>query len=181
MPVELIFWLARIVSVGELKLLQLPKTSCPSSSRTSLVSFELEREMVSFLRAESRRTRVPDGVMESWEEGEMGMVVLRDHTMVLSVAAGTQTEKVKREGEEGSWRKPAAKVLLGERRVRFWEGDHGELELEKEVMLAAMAAVVVEEKRRRRNMRRDIELVVPIVVVVLDVDEIFLEWEGVNN
>jgi len=43
-----------------------------------------------------------------------------------------QTEKMKREGETGDFRNPAAKEELGERRVRFWEGCHGEFEMENE-------------------------------------------------
>lgn len=39
---------------------------------------------------------------------------------------------MKRVGERGDRRKPAAKEEEGERRVRFWEGCHGEFEVENE-------------------------------------------------
>lgn len=44
-----------------------------------------------------------------------------------------QTEKMKRDGEVGEGRKPAAKAELGERRSLFFcEGFHGEFEEENE-------------------------------------------------
>lgn len=42
-------------------------------------------------------------------------------------------EKVKRSGELGRRKKPAVKFLLGERRVMFCVGSHGEYEMLKDV------------------------------------------------
>jgi hypothetical protein len=41
-------------------------------------------------------------------------------------------EKMKRFGDVGEGRKPAVKVELGERRVRFLDGFHGDSAMEKD-------------------------------------------------
>lgn len=66
-----------------------------------------------------------------------------------------QTEKMKRDGETGDCRNPAAKEELGERRVRFWEGCHGELEMENEERDWDTAEINEDEDDKRRTMRRE--------------------------
>lgn len=68
-----------------------------------------------------------------------GNLSLADQTTVVVVVVGSdklwyQTEKVKRFQEFGFGRNPAAKVELGERRILFWFGRHGESEEEKDDM-----------------------------------------------
>lgn len=55
-------------------------------------------------------------------------------TVVGSDKLWYQTEKVKRFREFGFGRNPAAKVELGERRILFWFGSHGESDEEKDDM-----------------------------------------------
>lgn len=66
-----------------------------------------------------------------------GNLSLADQMTVVVVGSDKlwyQTEKVKRFRELGFGRNPAAKVELGERRILFWFGRHGESEEEKDDM-----------------------------------------------
>ena len=75
----------------------------------------------------------PLEVMVKEADDRTGEFQLADQTMVWSSERFEyQIEKMKRFGEVGDGRKPAVKVELGERRVRFLDGFHGDSAMEKE-------------------------------------------------
>ncbi|KAL8142106.1 hypothetical protein V2J09_015138 [Rumex salicifolius] len=134
-------WLGRKVFVGKLKLLHPPNCRSPSSDRRSVaLADSVAREELGhrFDPEELPRKSWPEELTERDTEAGTGSV---DQTAVLSeVLEWYQTEKVTWDGVEVlRERKPAAKVEFGERRVRFWEGFHGEFDLVKEKMKLVLA------------------------------------------
>lgn len=81
---------------------------------------------------------------------------LADQTMLCVEMLKYQTEKTKRLESLGNGRKPAAKRELGERRMRFWVGLHGDWEIEKAEKLRGFGgwAAAGDVKKRRKMAER---------------------------
>jgi hypothetical protein len=82
-------------------------------------------------------------------------VGLRVEVVVVLLWWLYQIEKVKRVGEVGRGRKPAAKVELGEMRVWLRVGCQGEREMLKEEMVVAAEEGEGVERREVRKRRRE--------------------------
>lgn len=108
------------------------------------------------------RRRTPAAVMTRVAEGANGDFGLAVQTTELGAEMlWYQTEKLKRLGELGRLRKPAAKREFGERRVLFcWDGVHGESLEEKELSCWAEEGGRFERMKARRMERRKVDMVV---------------------
>ena len=103
------------------------------------------------LPARSTATEVLTATEELTAQG------MKDQTAVLTAAAVTQMEKTKPlppSQTEERLVKPAAKVRLGETRVRFLEGFHGEIETLKERISVPKAPGNWRRARRKRKRER---------------------------
>lgn len=104
-------------------------------------------------------------VMTKAAERLTGERWLADQTTLSVEMLKYQTEKTKRLELFGSSRKPAAKRELGEKRMRFWVGRHGDWDIEKAEKLVGFGGSwaaagdrgdVKKKKKRRRRMERGV-------------------------
>ena len=84
-----------------------------------------------FLPDESTSWSSPEAVIERAPFPLTGESALADQTSVCAEMLWYQIEKIKRFGVDVDGQNPAAKTELGERRIWFWLGLHGESEEEK--------------------------------------------------